>query len=452
MNMIKKLAMIGAVTSAVTMATGAYAGATPEEIAKLGNELTPSGAERAGNADGTIPEWTGGLTEAPAGWTPEQGYIDPFADEQPLFTITAENYQQYEDKLSTGMIEMMKKYPNSYKMPVYKTHRTFAYPQNVYDHMKVNAANTSLDGETLNNYTQPDPAFPIVKTGSQLIYNHLTRYYGGYKRCGDWLPVQPGGNYYRVGFCTETIQTTHMDKFKDNNDLFYFFGNYDAPATLVGTIYLVHDTVDRTQGLRRAWIYNAGQRRVRRAPDLAYDNIDDGTEGMRITDDWWGFNGAIDRYDWNIVGKKEMYIPYNAYKLSDPTLKYDDMIDEASLKSDLFRYELHRVWVLEATLKEGQSHVYAKRTFYIDEDSWMIALADAYDSRGNLWRTYNYPLMQIYDAGVMLHRVMLSHDLVSGTFIASQLDNERKLPNLRFNQTGRYADFQTSAIRRRGIK
>ena len=243
-----------------------------------------------------------------------------------------------------------------------------------------------------------------------------------------------------------------MDKIKDNNDLFYYFGQYDAPATLVGTIYLVHDTIDRNKGLRRAWIYNAGQRRVRRAPDLANDNIDDGTESMRITDDWWGFIGALDRYDWKLVGKKEMYIPYNAYKLSDTKLKYDDMLDKGHLKSDLMRYELHRVWEVQATLKDGMSHIYKTRNFYIDEDSWMVVLADAYDSRDNLWRVYSDPLMQVYDSDVMFHRAMLVHDLVSGTFIASQLDNERKQPALVFNQKGRYADFQTSAIRRRGTR
>ena len=452
MKMIKKMALIGATLSAVGLASGAFAGASPEEIAKLGNELTPVGAIKAGNADGTIPAWDGGMTEPPAGWTPEQGYIDPFAGEKPLFVIDASNYEQYEDKLNAGMIAMMKQYPDTFKLPVYKSHRTFAYPQAVYDHTKELATKTSVDGESLEGYSQPGIPFPIPKTGIEVMYNNMLHWYGGFDQCADWLPVQPGGGYYRVGYCQNVIQTPNMDKIKDNNDLFYYFGQYDAPATLVGTIYLVHDTIDRNKGLRRAWIYNAGQRRVRRAPDLAYDNIDDGTEGMRITDDWWGFFGALDRYDWKLVGKKEMYIPYNAYKLSDTKLKYDDMLDKGHLKSDLMRYELHRVWEVQATLKDGMSHIYKTRNFYIDEDSWMVVLADAYDSRDNLWRVYSDPLMQVYDSDVMFHRAMLVHDLVSGTFIASQLDNERKQPALVFNQKGRCDDFQTSAIRRRGTR
>lgn len=451
MNVIKKLTLAMATVAGMTAAINTYASVSQETANKLGQELTPMGSEQAANADGTIPEWTGGLASAPEGWNPKQGYTDPFANEKPLYTITAENYEQYQDNLNPGMIALMKKYPN-FTMPVYETHRTFANPQAVYDRSKELATKTSMEGESLLGYTQPGVPFPIANTAEEVMYNHLTRWYGGYDRCADWLPVQPDGSYYRVGFCTNVIQATNMDRVKDNNDLFYIFANYDAPATLVGTIYLVHDTIDKTKGARRAWIYNAGQRRVRRAPDLAYDNIDDGTEGMRITDDWWGFIGAMDRFDWKLVGKKEMYIPYNAYKLSDSTLKYEDMLDKGHVKSDLMRYELHRVWEVEATLKDGVSHIYKKRKFYLDEDSWMVVFQDAYDSRDNLWRVYSNPLMQAYDAQVMIQRAFIAHDLVSGTVIASQLDNERKQPAIKFNEKGRYADFQTSAIRRRGTR
>ena len=452
MKSLKTVALIGAALGAMCVTSALHATATPEELVQLGDNLTPLGAEKAGNAEGTIPAWTGGMTEPPAGWKPEMGYIDPFADEEPLFIIDASNYEQHKDKLNAGLIAMMKQYPETFKLPVYKTHRTFANPQEVYDHTRKIAGQVSLDGGSLNGYTQPGAPFPFPKTGEEAMYNHLLRWYGGIDQCAHWLPVQPDGSYYKVGFCQNVIQAPNMDKLKDDNDLFYIFARYDAPATLIGTIYLVHDTIDKSKGDRRAWIYNAGQRRVRRAPDLAYDNIDDGTEGMRITDDWWGFLGALDRYDWRLVGKKEMYIPYNAYKLSDDNLKYEDMLDKGHMKSDLFRYELHRVWEIEATLKDGMSHVYKTRKFYLDEDSWMVVLADAYDSRDNLWRAYVNPLMQFYNAEVMMQRAFIAHDLISGAFIASQLDNERKKPAIEFNQTGRYAEFQTSAIRRRGIK
>lgn len=433
--------------------TAAWSAITAVEVDRLGKELTPSGAEKAGNKDGTIPPWEGGLTKPPAGWKPEMGYVDPFASEQPLFTITAQNYQEHQDKLSGGMIAMLKKYPDTFRMPVYKTHRTFANPQHVYDKTKQLATKVAnVDGLALENFEMGGFPFPIPKNGVEVMYNHQTRWYGGYSRCGDWLPTRSNGDFYRVGYCEEVIQPTEMDKGNGPNDLFFYTGKYDAPSTLVGTVYLVHDVVDKTKGDRAAWIYNAGQRRVRRAPNVAYDNIDDGTEGMRTTDDHWGFNGPMDRYEWKLVGKKEMYIPYNAYKLGDPKLKYKDMLDKGHLKSDLMRYELHRVWVVEATLKDGMSHVLPKRVFYIDEDSWMVALADGYDSRGNMWRVYIEPLVQLYDVPVMIQRPYVVHSLDNGNFIVSNVDNERPQPAMQYGKTGKFADFQVDAIRRMGTR
>jgi hypothetical protein len=439
-------------TLVVVLASMAYAYAemSPSELDRLGKDLTPSGAERAGNKDGTIPAWTGGMTKPPSGWKAEQGYVDPFKDEKPILVIDQKNFEQYKDKLSAGIVAMLKKFP-TYKVNVYPTHRTFANPQAVYDATKAQAGKAKLDGLSIKNYEVPGVPFPVPKTGLEAMYNHTTKYFGGYQACRDWLPTRANGNFYRVGFCEDTIQGQNMSP-RIPGGVFSFFGQYDAPATLVGTIYLVHDPVDFTVGSRQAWIYNAGQRRVRRAPDLAYDNIDDGTEGMRTTDDYWGFQGAMDRYDWKLLGKREVYIPYNSYKLQDPTLKYADMVDKGSLKSDLQRFELHRVWVVEATLKAGMSHVLSKRVFYIDEDSQTIALADGYDGRGNLWRNYTYHLMQAYDAGVMFQAPFITTDLSNGNYIVTALGNERKQPVYHWNRKGKQEDFQVDAIRRRGTR
>jgi len=432
------------------LGTAVHAAVSAEEAGRLGKDLTPMGAVRAGNANGTIPAWDGGLTKVPAGWSRDQGYADPFAAEKPLFVITAQNLDQYRANLTDGMIAMFKKYPN-YRMPVYPTHRTFAQPQAVYDHVKKLATTTTLEADgSLSNYELAGPPFPIPKTGKEVMYNHLLRWYGGYKWCTNWLPVQPSGDFYRVGYCEEQIQAQNMDTPKPN-DLYYYFGRYTAPTTLVGTIYLVWEPVDYAKDDRSAWIYNAGQRRVRRAPNVAFDNIDDGTEGMRITDDWHGFNGSMERYNWKLVGKKEVYIPYNTYKLSDPKLKYEDMLDKGHIKPDLLRYEMHRVWVVEATVKEGVSHNYARRTFYFDEDSWIIAAQDAYDSRGDLWRHYAFPLTQLYDIPTMWPRPYMVHDLNSGSLFLGQMDNEIKQPSLSLGVKGKVDDFRSDALRRRGV-
>lgn len=423
---------------------------TQADTDRLGKDLTPNGAVMAGNKEGTIPAWTGGMTKPPAGWKPENGYVDPFANEKPLFVITAQNAEQHKDRLSAGLMAMLKKYP-SFNISVYPTHRTFANPKAVYDATKAQAINVKNDGLSIKNYNLPGTPFPIPKNGIEAMYNHHNRWYGGFKRCTDWLPVRGNGEYYRVGFCEDTIQGQNFDKPQPNH-LFTFLAHYDAPATLVGTVYLVHDVLDHTVSGRQAWIYNAGQRRVRRAPDLAYDNIDDGSEGMGTTDDYYGYQGAMDRYEFKLLGKKEMYIPYNAYKLNDPNLKYKDMVDKGHLKSDLFRYELHRVWVVEATLKPGMSHVIAKRTFYLDEDSNIIAMTDGYDGRGNLWRAYLYPLVQAYDVPLMFASPYINYDLSNGSYLVRGLGNERKQPSTIWNAKGKWDDYQIDALRRRGTR
>jgi lipoprotein-anchoring transpeptidase ErfK/SrfK len=430
--------------------TAVHAELDATQLARLGKDLTPNGAEMAGNKEGTIPAWTGGMTEPPAGWKPSMGYVDPFKDEKPVLRIDAKNVDQYKDKITVGMMAMIKKHPNFY-LNVYPTHRTFSQSKAVYDATKKQAATAKLDGLSIQGYVGPGTPFPIPKTGTEAMYNHTTRFFGGYKTCRDWLPVRPTGDYYRVGFCEDMIQGQNMEP-RTEGGIFSFFGYYDAPETLIGTIYLVHDPVDFTQGARQAWVYNAGQRRVRRAPDLAYDNIEDGTEGMRTTDDYWGFQGSMDRYDFKLVGKKEMYIPYNAYKLQDPTIKYKDMLDKGHVKSELMRYELHRVLVVDATLKAGTSHVIGRRTFYIDEDSNTIVQADGYDGRGNLWRAYSYPLVQAYDAGLMFQAPFINNDLTNGSFMLSALTNERKQPAYTWGAKGKAADFTADAIRRRGTR
>ena len=420
------------------------------DLDRLDKDLTPNGAERAGNKDGSIPAWDGGMTKPPAGWKPEMGYIDPFKDERPLFTITAANAEQYKDKLTVGMMAMLKKYP-TFHMNVYPTHRTFALPPEIYAATKAQAGKAKVNGLAIENYDVPATPFPVPKTGVEEMYNQVTRYFGGYTVCRDWLPVRGSGDYYRVGFCEETIQGQNMTPRRPNN-IFNFYAYYDAPATLNGTIYLIRDPIDYTKASRQAWIYNAGQRRVRRAPDVAYDNIVDGTEGMRTTDDYWGFEGAMDRYDWKLVGKKEMYISYNAYKLQDPNLKYKDMVDKGSVKSDLMRYELHRVWVVEATLKPGMSHVEAKRTFYLDEDSHAVAFCDSYDGRGILWRVKSFPLLQAYDAQLMFQTPFIGSDLTNGNYMVMGLTNERKMPAFKWGAKGKFEDFEPDAIRRRGVR
>lgn len=411
-------------------------------------ELTSVGAERAGNADGSIPAWTGGLLSPPTTWSSGEAYTDPFADDKPLFEITARNAEKYRERLSPGLLALLARYPN-FRMPVYPTRRTAAYPKEIIDHAAEQAPKVQLvEGSVQHGGTSTIP-FPVPKNGLEAIWNHLLRYLGGgVERSFDAFSVRPNGDYLRIGFHDQRVYDANFDQSMPNR-LFSYLGYFLSPADFVGTIYLVHEPIDQVKESRKAWIYNAGQRRVRRAPDLAYDNVQNGSDGLAVVDQYDGYNGAPDRYDWTILGKQEIYVAYNGYRIGDKKIDYDQIIRKGSVNPDLMRYELHRVWVLEARLKPGQSHVYARRVFYLDEDSWSVLLSDAYDSHGMLWRTGIHALVQYYDAVVPWYRMEIWHDLSNGAYVLTGLDNKYKEP-WKFGVKGRMADFQPDALRRMG--
>ena len=323
--------------SALSVATGLFAVSSAQ--AQTSGDTTYAGAIRAANADGSIPAYTGGLLKPPAGYSPEKGYVDPFAADKPLFTITGANADQYKDFLTVGQLALLKKQP-SFKMPIYRTQRTAALPERVVADVVAEAGKISLNGSALSGHSRSTIPFPNPKTGEQAMMNFLMRYAGGgYDREYSWFPVRANGDTYRVGYTDRVVYAENIEPSQVSTGLqFAFTSAYTAPPALAGTVYMVHEFTDPIKNPRAAWVYNAGQRRVRRAPDLAYDNVADGTEGMRVTDQYFGFNGALDRYNWRLVGRREMYVPYNTYKVASKSLKYADIIGKGSANIDLMLY------------------------------------------------------------------------------------------------------------------
>jgi hypothetical protein len=452
MTHIRSKLVVGlALASAVTIA---WAKATPDEVAKLGRDTTPVGAEKAGNKDNTIPAWDGGMTKPPAGFDVKKGYADPFAGEKPLFTITAANAEQYKDKLSVGQLAMLKKYP-TFKINVYPSHRTAAYPTNVTDDVKKFAGSADLapNANGVVNSGSSTVPFPFPKKGEEVLWNHSLRWRGGaVDREHNWHTVQSSGDSYKVGFREEWIYENmgYLDTKRDNA-AFVIRALYTSPSTLEGTIYLAWDALDLSKQARQGWIYNAGQRRVRRVPELCCDFNADGTDGMRFTDQYDGWNGTTERYDWKLLGKREMYVPYNDYKLTDKSLKSADVLHKNHVNPDLMRYELHRVWAVEGTLKPGARHVVAKRTLFVDEDTWQVVVSDLYDSRGNLWRYQDGSTIQYYDVLVPWYAAYTIHDLTSGAYLISQTTFDVATP-WKFGVKGKLADFQPDELRRMGTK
>jgi hypothetical protein len=417
------------------------------DVDRLGKDLTPVGAEKAASADGLIPEWDGGLTKAPAGYNPKAGYADPFASEKPTFTITAANMAQYKDKLSAGQMEMLKRFPD-YKMNVYASHRTAAYPQSVYDNVKAEASKVHLaeGGNGVQGLVHSNIPFPVPKSGVEVIWNHVMRYRGSsFERFGATFPVQANGNFTPVTVTEEFLMASGVAN-PEPNRLFYYLGLITGPSSVAGEDLLVIEPIDQVKETRLAWLYNPGQRRVMRAPDIAYDSPGQGADGLRTTDDYDGYNGAPDRYDWKLVGKKEMFIAYNNYKLTSKKLKYADIIRPGHLNQDLVRYEPHRVWVVEATLKAGKRHVYAKRTFYVDEDSWQIAHTDVFDGRGELWRVHEIDAVQYYDVPTLWTACEVSYDLQARRYLVTALTNQEKPARFNFKLESSY--FTADNLRR----
>ncbi|WP_394562090.1 DUF1329 domain-containing protein [Aquipseudomonas alcaligenes] len=442
--------------SLTALSTAVMAAVPAEEAAQLGKTLTPIGAEQAGNADGSIPAWTGGLAKNAAPVDSNGFLSDPFADDKPLFTITKDNLAQYKDKLTPGQLEMFKRYGDSYSMPVYQTRRSAVVPDNVLAAIKKNATTTTLvPGDNgVQNFDTAIP-FPIPKSGVEVIWNHITRYRGGsFSRVIAQATPQANGSGTIVTFEDHFTFRTNLKDYnpsEPSNVMFYFTQNVLQPARLSGNVLLVHETLDQVKEPRLAWMYNSGQRRVRRAPQVSYDGPGQATDGLRTSDNYDMYNGAPDRYDWKLIGKKEVYIPYNSYKLASTKLKYDDILEAGHINQDLTRYELHRVWEVEASLKPGQRHIYAKRHFFIDEDTWQAAEIDHYDGRGMLWRVAEAHAMQMYDHQVPFYALETLYDLQSGRYLALGMNNQEKKA-YDFNFQASAADYTPAALRNMGVR
>jgi len=408
-------------------AGSAFAAVSADEAKQLGTTLTAVGAEKTGNKDGTIPEYTGGI-KPPADFKAGSGFRpDPFANEKPRLVITGKDIAANADKLTEGTKELLKRYPTM-RVDVYPTHRTVALPQRVIDNTQKNAtAAKSIDnGLGIENALAGYP-FPIPKTGQEVMWNHLLRY--------------NGLGYDGLKYDNWNVDSAGVPTLSTSGDLWWAWPIYDpkkagpvsatepywvakitytGPSRRAGEGLMLWDAVNPLKQPRKAWQYLPGQRRVKLAPDLSYDTPNAGTAGASTWDDVSVFNGAMDRFNWKLVGKKEMIVPYGDYRLTYAK-NAADVTKPSHINPDLVRWELHRVWVVEATLKEGARHIYSKRVFYIDEDSWLAVAADNYDARGQLYRaSYAYPSYS-YDAQAQFGDTTAFYDFNSGLYAVAGL-------------------------------
>jgi len=359
----------------------------------LKTTLTPLGAERAGNADGSIPAWTGGMVADPS----SPVLIRVFQDEKPILKIDASNMDQYGDQLSDGVKLMMTN--SDYYINVYPTHRTAAAPQYVYDNTAKNVTRAKFSpngGRFGFTGAFGGPPFPIIDTahpdiaGPQLIWNHLTAWNGfcyqtfspGFVMTEGSLVLSEGGkDLFRFPYYDPDGSPETFDGYLSKTHLLF-----DAPGNFNGQEVLTWHSANTELNPDITWTLLNGQGRVRKAPDEAYDTPNGYFNGSSNYDESSGFYGDPHQYDWRFIEKKEMFIPYHCNNVNFSTA--EAFMLPKYPNPEIARWEKHRVWVIEATIHPGIRNVLSRRKFYIDEDSWYISLGEGYDNGGDIASIY----------------------------------------------------------------
>jgi len=405
----------------------ASAGVGAEEAARLKADLTPLGAERAGNKDGSIPAWTGGYLTPIPGDKPGGRRGDPFKDEKPLYSITAKTLDQYADRLSDGTKAMLKKYPDTFRVDVYKTHRTAAAPQWVYDNTFKNATRAKTSGDLIEGAYGGIP-FPIPKSGAEVMWNHILRWRGT-----SW---QFNTNMYQLTTDGKAVMTT--DGIGDQQMPYYlpdgspekWDGDFwllrlvnSGPPIRAGEAIVVRENLDYRK--TQSWVYLTGQRRVRKLPNPCCDTPAASTAGVMSIDEVEVFTGRLERFDWKLLGKQEMIVPYNTNRLLQPTTDAE-VLAAHHLAPNQMRWELHRVWVVEATLREGKRHQAPKSRYYCDEDTWTCVLGDRWDANGQLWKQMWANTFVAPDLPGVVVGSFGFDDLLAGTAFVANLYNQKK--------------------------
>ena len=436
----------------VLSAASVLANVDGEQAARLAQDLTPLGAERAGNAAGTIPQWTGGITVPPPGYIAGMHHLDPYAADAELYRVSKASLAEQRSLLSPGLQRLLQQNPD-YFLRVFPTQRSAAVPLRIYAATQLNAANAVLvsAGNGVENASAGVP-FPLPKSGLEAIWNHILRYRGEQVQMATNQAAVLADGSYNLLKMERSVYFVYgrngMTAQNLKNNLLYYKYRISQPAKLAGSALVVQEPLNQVQDTRRAWRFSRGERRVHRVPMLAYDSLQPDTNGMATADVIDAYNGAPNRYRWRMLGKREMLVPYNSYKVHQRGIPYAEILQQKTLNPSLLRYELHRVWVVEATLKPGLTHAYGKRVFYLDEDSWQILLVDLYDRAGRLIGLQESHPINYYEVPVFVSTLETLYDLQKRRYFVDGLDNNESMYD--FNAPLAPRDFTPQALRSDG--
>lgn len=444
------------VEGGIVLPSGAESGGAVASTGRPTGEPTPVGAERDANRDGSIPTWTGGIarSEWPAAFTRGGRLVDPFPNDRPLYTITAANVGEYRSRLSRGHQALLARYPG-YRLPVYTTRRSTAYPQAIYDATQANLTRAKLIGSDAMQGAKLGFPFPSPQSGVEAMWNHRVRYRGNSVELdtkqvvinANGKPTQDArvheSVYFRYGNIADPVD---IDK---QNILLYYLLRFTGVG-LSRFVAVAHETANSEKDARAIWVAPPGSPRLFRIPPVGYDQPFPGTEGIYFIDMIDMYNGPFDRYVWKLVGKRELYLPYNAYRLSDGSQKYAQQLTPSFFNPERARYELHRVWVVEATERGGKKHSFGTRVFYLDEDSWNVVLVENEDHDGKLWRFQEGHLLPSYEAQSANCFPVITYDLKDGRYYANRLLSEEAPP--RFDVPMDKGDFLPATVQAKYLR
>lgn len=392
---MKKLPALLLLTTCSLLAIQVQAAISADEAKALGTTLTPFGAQKEGNAEGTIapydPTRYANIKVTDGPWGDRTELKDPFADEKPILRIDANNMAQYKDKLSEGQMKLLESRPGYY-LNIFPSHRTAVYPDELLKKTVANATGckTLDNGDAIDEGCRGGLPFPIPKTGKEVMWNHLAGWQGPAVQIdsGSFLMTSAGNRVVANGLTMYRDYPYYTPSAPTPQIIMRTRGALKEPARQSGVVYLFWDYLNPTQvgNPRSAWSYSPGQRRVRSSPDQAYDTPSTGGGGQLLSDEAFLYSGKMDRWDMKIVAKKEMYIPYNSFGMNSYRCDLDTSLKPNFLNPECERWELHRVWEIEATLKPGMRHVHSKRRYYLDEDDYLAGFYEAWDQGGKLAR------------------------------------------------------------------
>ena len=351
----------------------------------------------------------------------KNSYPDPFSEDEILFTIHTDNFSEYEENLLTpGQMKMFMTYPETFKMNIYPSRRSCAVPPEVLDLTNDNALLVD-DGEGVEGIVGSIP-FPYPNEALHHVWNHILRYRGvEIYGASPFYIIHPDGtrNYGAGEAIAKNFWNPYTGDIKRGLQGM-LMTKVTHPPRLADASTLVIESLNAFKSPRKAWVYNPGTRRVRRAPDITYDYKPSASQGLTTVDQVDGFNGAKDRYNWSDLGEQLRLMPYNAYKFHETPI--EDVLTPNHVNQDYLRYELVKVNVVEAKLKDDKRHIIPKRIMYFDKDSHNMLVEETFDDNNSLMAYREFPVINFYDQPMCLSIHSATYDFASRRY---QLQNVR---------------------------